>query len=514
MARRRQYLQVLFGMVCVSLAPRRAIADVTTCQRAIALASARYVQGRAKAFQRCDDAKLRGRLRPTTACTDDPSTAAVLSDLEVKLVSGIEQSCGGRDGICGTADDDPLGAIGWGTLTCPDFARAGCTRAIASCTDVAYCLECIADEAVGRTLALYYEAFDSAEFRTDSVVNRCQRIIGSAAVKYLNARSKALQRCWDARLRGAHANPCPDPGDGRTTALLDKAEARKRKTICKACGGFDGLCNGADDLAVADIGSAASCPEVETFDGRSCDAHVTDVGDLADCIECVTDHAVDCADAAGVPALTSVLPIVCNPVPTTPSSSTTTSTSRPTTTSIATSSSTSTTTSPVSTTTSSTTTSSTSTTTSTMPSTFTCPAGALVDATVGVFYDRVGAPALSGVRLSIGYPAVTSLPNIPSTQFVDPSRLTDLTGMGPFLLARDVDANQDTVEDTVDLVFALTNATFPPGDIVSIQFDCAPGEAMSATDFPCVVTNASDRVGNDLPDPRGIPCDVTGPASP
>jgi len=132
----------------------------------------------------------------------------------------------------------------------------------------------------------------------------------------------------------------------------------------------------------------------------------------------------------------------------------------------------------------------------------------MIDATVGVFYDRVGAPELSGVRLSIGYPAVTSLPTIPGTQFVDSSRLTDLTGLGPFLLARDLDTNQDTVEDTVDLVFALTNQTFPPGDIVAIRFDCVPGEALSATDFPCIVTNASDRVGNDLPNPGSIPCAV------
>src|SRR5436190_1107932 len=190
------------GMLGAGVWSHVAMADVGACQRAIARASSRYVQGRAKALQRCDDAMGRGRLRPSVPCTDDPSTAARFSGLEVKLVSAIARSCGGGDRICGTSDDDPLSAIGWNMGTCPDYARSGCDQPIANCTDVAERLECMADRAVGATLALYYDAFDATEFRTESQPNRCQQAIGAGAAKFLSARSKALQRCWDGRLRG------------------------------------------------------------------------------------------------------------------------------------------------------------------------------------------------------------------------------------------------------------------------------------------------------------------------
>ena len=49
---------------------------------------------------------------------------------------------------------------------------------------------------------------------SDKALNTCQKAIGKSAAKFFAAKSKALQKCWDARLKGKHSNPCPSPGDG------------------------------------------------------------------------------------------------------------------------------------------------------------------------------------------------------------------------------------------------------------------------------------------------------------
>jgi len=153
-----------------------------------------------------------------------------------------------------------------------------------------------------------------------------------------------------------------------------------------------------------------------------------------------------------------------------------------------------------------------STTTSTTLGSVTCgPGGLAVD--LSVPYDEVGAPALSGVRMNVQYPGSVSMPNIPGTQFADPSRLLDLTSLGPFLLAQDTDTNSNGVDDRLSIVFSLTNAVFEPGPIVRVTFDCT-GEGVSPSQLTCVIDQASDRVGNDIADPGAIPCRLVaiGPA--
>jgi len=99
------------------------------------------------------------------------------------------------------------------------------------------------------------------------------------------------------------------------------------------------------------------------------------------------------------------------------------------------------------------------------------------------------------------------MPNIPGTSFADPSRLVDLTGKGPFLLAQDVDTNADLVDDRLSIVFSLTNDVFAPGPIVRATFDCNGG-SVTASAFTCALDQASDIVGNDVADPAAIPCRV------
>jgi hypothetical protein len=139
------------------------------------------------------------------------------------------------------------------------------------------------------------------------------------------------------------------------------------------------------------------------------------------------------------------------------------------------------------------------------------PGGVAVD--LSVPYDEVGAPALSGVRMNVQYPASVSMPNIPGTQFADPSRLLDLTNLGPFLLAQDTDTNSNGVEDRLSIVFSLTNAVFQPGPIVRVTFDCT-GAVVAPNELACLIDQASDIVGNDIANPSAIPCRLVaiGPA--
>jgi hypothetical protein len=298
-------------------------ADPIKCQRDLAKASAKYVQGRAKALDKCEQGKTKGQFPPATNCLTDPMVTATFAKLDLKLSGSIAKACGGADKTCGSADDEPLGSIGWGSVpNCPDFESSGCTNAIGDCTDITTCLECIDNAAVDQAIDLYYAAFDSGQFGTNSAVNKCQQAIGKSTVKFLGARSKAMQKCWDARLKGLHTMTCPADGSGKTALLIQKAEAKKVDGICKACGGSDQTCDGNGDLTPGAIGFASSCPAVTTFASDSCGGPIASAAAIVDCVDCVTTFKTDCMDAVAVPGLVSPLPSNCNPgAPTTTSTS-------------------------------------------------------------------------------------------------------------------------------------------------------------------------------------------------
>ena len=102
----------------------------------------------------------------------------------------------------------------------------------------------------------------------DKTLNKCQHAIGKATSAFLSSKSKALQKCWDAKLNGEAIASCVPPlaGDGKYLAAIAKAETKKIATICKACGGADKGCDqavttptttvlgtgGSDDLTPAD----------------------------------------------------------------------------------------------------------------------------------------------------------------------------------------------------------------------------------------------------------------------
>jgi hypothetical protein len=72
--------------------------------------------------------------------------------------------------------------------------------------------------------------------------------------KFISSAAKAISKCWEGRIKGQHSNACPVPGDGKVGKVLDKAEQKKVKIICRACGGADRVCGGSGDFAPSDIG--------------------------------------------------------------------------------------------------------------------------------------------------------------------------------------------------------------------------------------------------------------------
>ena len=300
------------GVVAILvLAVGTAHAEPTRCKAAIARASAAFVQAKTAALANCEKDIVLGKLAPSTDCHSEPKAAGKIAKAVAKLDATIAKSCGGADGVCGTPDgDDAPASVGWGVV-CPNFENGGCTNAITHCGDVADCLLCIGEAAVDQAIALYFDAFVPAPPSSD--VNRCQREIGRSTANFLRSKSKALAQCWLNVNLGRGTEPCPVPGDGRADGAIAKAEARKIKNICHACGGPDHLCNGVGDLSPAAIGFVASCPNVTVPGGSSCGGAISTLDDIVDCVDCVTEFKVDCTDRAAVPWNTDGYPAECNP---------------------------------------------------------------------------------------------------------------------------------------------------------------------------------------------------------
>ncbi len=270
------------------------------------------------ALARCGDKLVSGRLPPGTDCELEPKTALKLSKAAGKLRTVIDKACGGADKVCGTGgDDETLVSIGWNLPACPDLLNRGCTNALAHCGDVSDCLACLGDGATADLGGVYFDDIDLGS-PAKSPLEKCQRLVGKAGSKLVRTTSKLMQKCWDRVISGGEAGPCPTAS---TQALLDKAEGKLIKTICRSCGGLDRGCDGtvgavvgtggSDDTLVGEIGFAAQCSDVTVPGGSSCDATVSTLTELTRCVHCVSDFETACVGSAAVPANASY-PVECN----------------------------------------------------------------------------------------------------------------------------------------------------------------------------------------------------------
>ncbi len=287
-------------------------ADAVKCKAAIIKADATFIQAKAKALAKCEEAMVKGKL-PAGDCHADPKASSAIAKAASKLQVAIAKACGGKDKTCGTVDDDALADIGW-NIPCPNFENGACSGTITSCTDIAACLACIGEATTDRGVGIAYDALVPSNPKTEKSLNKCQVAIGKATTAYFVAKSKALAKCWKAVNSNKATNPCPVPGDGKAATAIAKAETKKRAAICKACGGADKLCNDVGDQTPASIGFPAQCPSAAVPGGGSCDGAVTTLADLVDCVDCIDEYAVDCADRSAVPAFVVPYPPECNPV--------------------------------------------------------------------------------------------------------------------------------------------------------------------------------------------------------
>ncbi len=293
-----------FAVLLLVLAPLRAHA-ASDCRSAITKASARHAQAAAKALQKCHARVLAGRLPPSTDCRSDAALAAAGD----RLTEDVARACCGADGACGTGDDAALASIGWGVGACPDFESLGCDATIADAGDIAPCLACVGLAAVDQLMTLTYGEFAAAP--PGSPPARCQAVIGKEAARFARTASKALQRCWDARLRASQTGPCPDPS---TAASLAEASARERARLCSSCGGADRACGSGDDPVPGTIAHLEHCPALTVPGGDACMRPIATVGDLVTCLGCIGAFKAACVDRVAVPAL-AVYPAECNPPP-------------------------------------------------------------------------------------------------------------------------------------------------------------------------------------------------------
>ncbi len=286
-------------------------ADATRCKAAIARNSSKFVQSKANALANCERDKVLGKLPASTDCHSESKAAAAIAKAEANLRSKIAASCGGNDKVCGTSDgDDAPATLGWGG-TCPNFENGSCTNAITNCNDISDCLVCIGEAAVDQAISLYYDAFVPSA--PNSEVNRCQREIGRSTTAFLRKKSGTLAQCWTSVNLGRGTDPCPSPGDGKAAGAIAKAEARKQKNICHACGGNDEICDGNGDLTPGQIGFVSNCPAVTVPGGGSCARAINTLSDVVACVDCVTEFKVDCTDRAAAPWGSGGYPGECNP---------------------------------------------------------------------------------------------------------------------------------------------------------------------------------------------------------
>ncbi len=270
---------------------------IRKCRTALVGAGSILLGAEAKAENTCTGKIVSGRLPAGTVCRDDAKTAAAIAKTRAKLVTTVDKACGGKDKTCAAGGDDlPLAGVGFPIGACPNVLGGDCIDAVTDCSGIATCLTCIGESTVDRTLDLATGALvpTDPKNKAEKALNKCQATIAKATAAFLAARSTALGKCWAAVAAGKASGVCP-AADGKTVDAITKAETKKTAAICKACGGADKNCDGANDFTPNEIGFAPSCPDVTPPGASSCAGAVTTLQELTACVDCVATFASDCS---------------------------------------------------------------------------------------------------------------------------------------------------------------------------------------------------------------------------
>lgn len=289
--------ETLSGSFTINILGKASNADAARvkCQRAIAKSSAAYFTARLAALAKCQKAKLAGKL-PQIDCLGEEKTRAALDKAQDKLQTTIDAACGGKDKLCGTADDVPLDKLGFGT-TCPDFEAFGCTNSIRLCNDVETCLICINTVAADQAMALISKAGPS-DPKTQKPLNQCQEAVVDNAVHLLTTVAGIYEKCGDKVLQSKPVAQCVNGPKGTRIGLLE----------VKADAAIDKKCDDAKkdiNFTAAQIGFTGKCPNVRppSLLMGSCAAALGSADDVARCLDCVALFKAQCAVFAATPAV-------------------------------------------------------------------------------------------------------------------------------------------------------------------------------------------------------------------
>jgi hypothetical protein len=252
----------------------------------------------------CEQAKLAGKRAPDTNCAVDPGVRDAQAAASAALAEKIDAACGGKDKTCGgDTTGEPSPATLQFAAGCASGLRGSCTSTIQDCGDIGRCLAC-ADQAATDVLEsdVFAQLVHSdPKIKSQKPLNTCQRALRKQTQKFLEVDAQAVTKCWDVRLDGKHAQPCPVPGDGKVGKVIAKAAAKRDAAICAACGGSDKRCGGNDDFTPAEIGFPAQCPDVAVPGGLRCGRTIVTLTDVTGCLDCLTRYVVGCADRQRVP---------------------------------------------------------------------------------------------------------------------------------------------------------------------------------------------------------------------
>lgn len=121
---------------------------------------------------------------------------------------------------------------------------------------------------------------------------KCRGAIAEAAARLVQAEASARSMCAERIVRGKLPQNTVCRTETKTTKAIGKAKTKLVRAIGKACGGKDGTCGvGSDDVPLVEVGwQEKSCPATS---GAACANAISDCSDIASCVMCASESAVD-----------------------------------------------------------------------------------------------------------------------------------------------------------------------------------------------------------------------------
>jgi hypothetical protein len=137
-----------------------------------------------------------------------------------------------------------------------------------------------------------------------AIFDPCQQAIGKESAKFIKSNLKALVSCEQNKIKGKHADACPDPGGpsgsaGRKAADKIATAALKFETkVAQLCGGVGKTCGGntKNEVGGAFLGWPSACPNFESGACSNVVSGTTCTG-ITQCLACIAGAAVEQATA-------------------------------------------------------------------------------------------------------------------------------------------------------------------------------------------------------------------------